>query len=72
MRAKKATTRNVMITEVVALWQNPPKLSQAGLHVIVESPLKAKYRISVDTAPAPRIMYVSNYIYNIYKTNSIM
>lgn len=24
MRAKQVTTRNVMTTEVVALWQNPP------------------------------------------------
>ena len=57
-------TANVKATEAVALWQNPPKLSHAALHVMAWSPLYAKYITSVDTAPAPMIMYVNTCIHS--------
>ena len=55
-------TVKVMATDVVALWQNIPKESQAALHVTALSPLYAKYTTSVDTAPAARTTYVSSCI----------
>lgn len=51
----------MIATDAVTLWQNRPKEPHAELHVVAASPFSARYRTSVDTAPAARIMYVSTY-----------
>lgn len=47
-----------MATEADALWQNLPKDPQASLQATEASPLYARYKTSVDTAPAASTMYV--------------
>lgn len=51
---RKAAAAIVTATEVVAFLQNPSNEPQASLQVVDVSPLYARYRTSVETAPAAR------------------
>ena len=51
----------MIVTDAVTLLQNLPNDPQAELHVVSVFPFSARYKTSVDTAPAARIMYVSTY-----------